>query len=71
MKTKEEAERLRAAIHDVRPIEELAKARLESVRDQLETEEDDLKLRKLQGEAKELRYWLIIGARINAKITAA
>jgi hypothetical protein len=71
MNTIDEAKSIQAAVHDFRPIEDLAKSRLESVRKSLETESDDLKIRNLQGRAEELRYWAELGERVNTKLLSS
>lgn len=70
MRTKAAAEKLQAAVNDFSVIEELAKERLETVREELEKEVDEIKLRQLQGRAKELSFWTKIGDRVEAILIA-
>jgi hypothetical protein len=63
--TREESLAIRATISDFRPLEAVAENRLNRVNARLQTEVDEIKLRHLQGQAEEIRFWMKLGTLVN------
>jgi hypothetical protein len=51
-------------------LEAMAENRLNRVNARLQTEIDEIKIRQLQGEAEEIKFWMKLGSRVNKEAVA-